>query len=344
MDVDLGRYESEARELLRQARAGSPDALSRFESHGPEAAGRTSSGQIDLNDALLVIARESSFTSWVALKDHVHFLAAVDALDSGDVKLLNDLLTRYPQLISYRCTKGEWYESGYFAGAMLLHHIAGNPIRCALPPNILEVIKSLLKCGADPNALCGDLRKSNTIGLVITSKQVSDAGVSLSIIDLLSQHGAMTDLLDDPDVLSLPLWNCGLGTARALAGRGARVDLRHAAGLGDVELVHRCLHEAPARELVERALTYAVVHNHYEIAVILLDAGASGGLLVTPCNWVSPRTALHEAANRGFRRLAELLLSRGASNQVIEPLWGGTPAGWARHGGHTDIAELLERQ
>jgi hypothetical protein len=44
---------------------------------------------------------------------------AINALDSGD-----------PALIHYQCRTGDWYEHGYFAGATLLHHIAGNPIRC----------------------------------------------------------------------------------------------------------------------------------------------------------------------------------------------------------------------
>jgi hypothetical protein len=57
----------------------------------------------------------------------------------------------------------------------------------------------------------------------------------------------------------------------------------------------------------------------------------------------TPRTALHEAANRGFLDLVALLLDRGASAAVVEPHWNGTAAGWADHGGHPEAAALLRR-
>ena len=55
----------------------------------------------------------------------------------------------------------------------------------------------------------------------------------------------------------------------------------------------------------------------------------------------SPCTALHEAANRGYLEIVTLLLKHGADATVVEPRWGGTPAGWAEHDGHEEIAILL---
>jgi ankyrin repeat protein len=69
---------------------------------------------------------------------------------------------------------------------------------------------------------------------------------------------------------------------------------------------------------------------------------ARGDVLVTH-GGRSSCTALHEAANRGYLEIVRLLLEQGADTTVVEPQWGGTPAGWAEHGGHLDIADLLRQ-
>ena len=63
-------------------------------------------------------------------------------------------------------------------------------------------------------------------------------------------------------------------------------------------------------------------------------------MLLSP-GGATPRTALHEAANRGHREIVEALLEAGASARVVEPCFGGTAVGWARHGGQDEIADLL---
>ncbi|HEX7135924.1 MAG TPA: ankyrin repeat domain-containing protein [Iamia sp.] len=52
-------------------------------------------------------------------------------------------------------------------------------------------------------------------------------------------------------------------------------------------------------------------------------------------------TALHEAAYRGDRDVVDLLLALGADPTVRDPEHDGTPAGWAHHGGHPDLATDL---
>ncbi len=339
--VDISQYKTQAKDLLKQARAASPAALERIRAHHPELGIPFIVDRLLLSDAQLIISRENGFSSWARFKDYLLFRNAVDALDTGDLVRLTRMLDDNPSVLKYRCNCGDWYEDGYFAGAMLLHHIAGNPIRCQLPSNILEITALLLERGANPNAVCGKPPRSTTIGLVITGKQVSDAGVAVALIDLLAKFGASVEALQEPDMLTLPLWNCGLGTARALAARGAAADLRHFAGLGNSERVYELLRETPQHDLIERALIYAVVHNHLDIVEALLQAGATGDRLVAPSVGITERTALHEAANRGHREIVDLLLSRGVYTGVVEPQWGGTPAGWALHGGHDEIAELL---
>jgi ankyrin repeat protein len=55
-------------------------------------------------------------------------------------------------------------------------------------------------------------------------------------------------------------------------------------------------------------------------------------------------TALHEAALRGHRELVDLLLELGADPTAHDPLYDATPAGWAEHAGHTDLADSLKER
>src|SRR5207244_984726 len=94
----------------------------------------------------------------------------------------------------------------------------------------------------------------------------------------------------------------------------------------------------PAR--LEEALAFACIRGQERAVLVLLRHGARGDVLVTPGGQM-PRTALHEAANRGHAAITKLLLDHGAEVGVIEPRWGGTAADWAEHGGHPALARLL---
>jgi len=52
-------------------------------------------------------------------------------------------------------------------------------------------------------------------------------------------------------------------------------------------------------------------------------------------------TALHTAAMSGDAELARALLVLGADPTIRDTEFGGTPAGWAHHGGHLELAEEL---
>lgn len=250
---------------------------------------------------------------------------AIAALDAGDSAQLQAMLEEDPALIHAPCRVGPWYEQGYFAGAALIHHIAGNPIRCPIPANIVEIARLLVGYGPTAEQL------KETIALLLTSKQASEAGVALPLIDILVEAGAPFNT-HAPGLLDLPLLNVAPHTARALIERGAKPELRHAAALGDLEAIAFG---------IEEALVYACIRGQREAAALLIERGAKGDRLVSP-GGQSPRTALHEAANRGHAEIVELLLGRGADPRVREPRWNGTPAGWAEHGGHARISERLK--
>lgn len=335
--INLDQYKTQAKELLRQARAAHAEAFDRLRRHHPEGESVTAPGAARLADAQLVIARENEFPSWAKFKDYLLFRNAVQALDAGDIQRLEALLDKHPFLVRYRCRVGKWYEQGYFAGATLLNHIAGNPSRCPIPENILDIARLIIsRGGADAPP-----RPKYTIGLLLTSRQASEAGVALPLIDLLVAGGQELNL-NDPDLLNMPLLNSAPATAEELIRRGAKIDLRHAAALGRIETLTNLLAASTNRTLLEEALIYACFRRQEEAALLLARHGAKGDVLIKVNGF--HQTALHVAADGGCVNIVKTLLDSGASANVIDSHWRGTAADWAEYGGgHMELAALLRR-
>lgn len=265
--------------------------------------------------------------------EYARFRDAVAALDAGELPLLKALIDAHPEVLHYECRVGKWYAEGYFSGATLLWHIAGNPIRAPLPDNILAIARLLVERPVSRADAQG------AIGLLLTSRQASEAGVALPLIDLLRSAGAELDL-HAPNVLSAPLLNCAPETARALVHRGAPMQLRHAAALGELEAMTRLLESSADQETLDLALIFACIGGQRDPCALLSGRGARGDTLAAP-GGQSPRTALHEAAGRGHAEIVSLLLEAGADPTVLEPRWSGTAADWAQHRKFSEIATLL---
>ena len=273
------------------------------------------------------------------IEEDLIFGEAVQALDSGDIERLETLLDQHPWLISYRCRKGELYEEGYFAGATLLNHIAGNPSRCPIPSNIIDITRLLLSRGA-----CDEPRRPKyTIGLLLTSKQASEAGVALPLIDLLTSTNGVELDLTDPNILNGPLLNHARATALELIRRGARMDIRHAAALGRLDLVQSFFNgdDLPA-SIKEEAFIRACQHGHNDICEFLLDQG------IDPASQANTgQTGLHYAAHCGQLETVKMLIERNAPLEV-KNMYGGTVLGqalWSAfnepHKDHLPIVEVL---
>jgi len=277
------------------------------------------------------------------------FRSAVQALSSGDIQQLETLLDQYPWLVHYRCTKGKPYEEGYFAGATLLNHIAGNPSRFPIPSNIVDITRLLLSRGARDD-------EKYTIGLLLTSKQASDARVALPLIDLLCSTTGVGIDLTDPTILNGPLGENAPGTALELIRRGARMDIRHAAALGDLDLIQCFFYEEDlpasviplppdendAKPLIEQAFIYACQYGQNKICEFLLDKG------VDPSSQAGiGQTGLHYAAHHGQLETVKMLIERNAPLEV-KNMYGGTVLGqalWSAfnepHKDHLQIVEAL---
>jgi ankyrin repeat protein len=262
------------------------------------------------------------------------FNAAIAAMDRGDIDGLKALLAAHPSLITETAKHDDSNPIDYFTGATLLHHIAGNPNRGNLPKSIVQSAALLLEAGADPNART--VRGSTTIGLILTSKDASEAGVALDLINLLKAAGA-TDDLDNEETLLLPLRNCAYATAQSLCEAGYKTGLRSAAGLGLTGLVREYLEDGFDQDELNQALTYAVRHSHPEIADLLLEHGAKIDSI--PDVYGNPGTALHIAPTVA---MARFLIERGADTSIKDPTFNGTPADWSNHSNNPELIEFFQ--
>jgi len=76
------------------------------------------------------------------------FPAAVEAIQSGDVAVLERLLDAEPALLRERLDDPDAPE--YFRGARLLWYVADNPILIdTMPANVVDVARTLLARGAE---------------------------------------------------------------------------------------------------------------------------------------------------------------------------------------------------
>ncbi len=140
---------------------------------------------------------------------------------------------------------------------------------------------------------------------------------NLAIADMLAAAGADTSTVD-------PL-TAFVGTC--LAGDRRAVDAALAA---DEQLLALALERRD--DLVARAAEL----GRADAIRLLIDLGFD-------VNVRHRTTALHEAALRGNLQLTILLVQLGADPDVADTEFDSPPAGWARHAGHTDVADYLEQ-
>jgi hypothetical protein len=340
----------QSKDLLRGHAARRPDVAQQLREFHPRFARSTDaeifSAKIKLSDAQLTVARQSGFASWTRLKTHIEnpglpdrlqlphqeriadpaFRRAVELLDAGDAPGLRDHLAHHPQLAHQRVLfAGE----NYFVNPTLLEFVAENPVRHgALPPNIIEVATVILHAGVAESAL------NDTLTLVATGRVARESHLQIPLINLLCAHGA-----HPASAIQAAAAHGEWEAVSALIARGAPVNLPVAAALGRVADFRRLLPAADSRDR-HLALSFAAQFGHLEIVRFLLDAGEDPNRY-NPVGAHSHSTPLHQAAGAGHIELVRLLVARGARLDLRDILWQGTPADWATHAVHTQIAACL---
>lgn len=93
------------------------------------------------------------------------------------------------------------------------------------------------------------------------------------------------------------------------------------------------------QDIVNNAFVYACMHGHLDAAQLLLDKGAQ--INVIPAGFDYAGTGLHYSAMNGHRAMVDFLLDHDADRTIKDPKVGSTPSGWADHGGHPELRDLL---
>ncbi|HET7127720.1 MAG TPA: ankyrin repeat domain-containing protein [Gaiellaceae bacterium] len=334
---------------------------------------------VSVADARRDLAGRHGYSSWQQLRRHVEamrsgdepptpFVLAYRAIEADDRDRIAELVDRFPDLVVQRGTNGND-----------LFGMAGDP----------AIVSLLIERGADVN-------RGNDYGWT----KLHQAGYSndCDLARLLLAAGARTDLFARGDggtpLIAALFW--GNREVAELLGR-APGNLRVAAGLGDLELIHGLVGTAAAgahrgfyrphggfpawqpsddpQEVLDEALVWAAKSGRVEAIRLLHELGArvdADPYRGTPLAWAAVNghrdavralvelgadpdqrgtfggpshgqgvTAIQLAAQAGRREAVVTLLDLGADPLILDELHGGSALGWARAGGHGELADVL---
>ncbi len=347
----LEQYKKQAKDIIKLGKSGDPEVVQRIEKYHPRCGqlliSGTLSSQFALSDAQLVIAREHGFESWPKFAKHVEeltresstvskFELAADAIVAGRAGTIQSLLREHPELVRARSTR--------LHRATLLHYLGANGFedyRQKSPRNAVEIAKILLNAGAEVDALADIYGKSTTLGLVATSIHPKQAGVQITLLETLLDHGAAIDGDSGAgSALIAALHNGRREAAEFLAQHGAKLDLEGAAGVGWLDVVesffdeHGSLKANATKAQMESGFLWSCEYGRNSVVDFLLEKGVDLG---TKAN--TGLTGLHWAVIGGQLETIKLLLERGAPLEATN-VYGGTvldQALWSAVNGDPDI-------
>jgi hypothetical protein len=248
--------------------------------------------------------------------------------------------------------------------------LAGDPglatarSRCS-HPTLLQCL--VLTIGDQPQ-LEGSIRALAAAGAELTDPLIAACGVdhvrgAAALLDL----GANIEGNDKWSPLEEALYWGSRKALDLLLSRGAAIDsLRKAAGVGRTDYLERCFTESgeltkaagfvrwpwfgkpipdsirfDRQQIVDNALVYAAAWCRIDAANLLLARGAN--INARPAGFDFTGTPLHYAALNGRWKMTAFLLEHGADPAARDGKVDNTPAGWAKHGGHQELAEHLVR-
>ena len=280
------------------------------------------------------------------------FHPAIAAIKSGDLEGLRALLRRDPSLATARSSTSH---------PTLLQCLALDALHV---PNRVEMAQLLIDAGAEIN---GPLGAAACIDNVEITALLLDRGADINgagswspleealywnnrrVINLLLERGAS---LHNLRIAS------GLGRTDLIEGffrsdgslkpEAGKIDWPFG-GLEESNLNCKIKNELQAkvaawsnddRDIINNAFVYACMHNQIDAARLLLQKGAE--INAIPPGFDYSGTGLHYAAVNGHRPMVDFLIEQGADANLKDTKVGGTPSGWADHGGHAELKTYLD--
>ncbi len=186
--------------------------------------------------------------------------------------------------------------------------MVGEHLRSAARNGFDERVRILLDHGVDPNT-----RGYHPILGDQTAYEVAVRFGHARAAAMLETAGGRSDRLDEVDLLLAAAYSGDAGTVALLRDRVGDLPRRRPGALRTAAE----LHDVPA---LSRLLELGY------------DVDRSGPDRIS---------ALHEAALRGDAAMCAWLIARGADRTARDRRFDATPAGWAAHAGHRDLADSL---
>lgn len=343
------------------------------------ASGIASVNRVSLDEARRDLATRHGFTSWHELCRHVEamssgaepptpFVLAYRALEAKNSEQLVELLDRYPDLVLQRGTNGNdllgMADSLELASLLLARGADPNrgndygwtKLHQAGYGNDRELAELLLAAGARTDLSArGDGGTPLVQALFWGHREVVDLlGTephNLRVAAGLGDVGAIRELVGTPAAGAhrgfyrphggFPAWDPTddpqqvLDEALVWAAKSDRVDsIRPLVELGA---------RVDADPYRGTPLTWAAANGRVASMRALIELGADPngrGTFGGPTHGEGV-TAIHLAAQSGQRAAVATLLELGADPQLTDDLHGGNARGWARAGGHDQLAETL---
>ena len=251
------------------------------------------------------------------------FQRAIEAIDSGNIAALEDLITQHPSLVKERLQNNE---EGYFKDPYLVWFVADNPIRNSkLPANIVAVTRLLIDAVKREEPGTYQHQIDYTLGLVVTGRIPRECGVQIALMDMLIDAGAT------PGGGMGAFAHGNIEAGRHLIDRGGELTLGAAVCLERIDDIERLgVIAGPAEKLT--ALTAAAFYGKADMIRLLLAMGADpNGYPESNSGFHSHATPLHQAVQSGSLDAVKLLVEAGAGLDAADNIYNGTPLGWARH-------------
>lgn len=308
---DLEQLKRQAKELLNGFAKGDATAAAEINAHYDIADTAT----FALHDAQLVVARSYGFDSWPKLKasvDGVTIRRLVEAVSAGNIAFVRTMLKARPELANMTVSYGDEHRA--------IHHAVMN--------RWPEIVRLLMQNGADARAGIHPHRDATSAWTLAHERGYHD------IVAIIEEEENRRGALEKTAMTTEPTFGDDIG--------------RNAVANGDLEWLRARQLEGTLSNQVRwesgGLLTVAVKSDRIEVLEFLLDLGFDPDERVSSGegDWTaySQGYPLWNCAALGRRKMAELLLDRGASPNVHVDS-SGSPVYSAYSHKQWDMAELL---